>query len=89
MERVSFEIERQDVADALHAQANAHGRTIEAELAALVEQTYGHETQFAKPGDGGNWVQELIDIAKQIDLEQGIDPYLAPRSSEGYEPVRL
>lgn len=41
MERISFEIERQDVVEALHAQAEAHGRSVEAELAALVEETYG------------------------------------------------
>ncbi len=36
MERVSFDIERQDVADALRDQAALHGRTLEQELAAVV-----------------------------------------------------
>ena len=36
MERVSFEIEREDVADALREQAAAHGRTLEQEVAAVV-----------------------------------------------------
>ena len=48
MERVSFEIARQDVADALHAQAEAAGRSVEAELAALVEQTYAPTDAIAE-----------------------------------------
>jgi plasmid stability protein len=36
VERVSFEIERKDVADALREQAASHGRTIEEEVAAVV-----------------------------------------------------
>lgn len=44
MERVSFEIERQDVADALHAKAEAQGHSVAAEVASLVEQVYGAPT---------------------------------------------
>lgn len=36
MERVSFDIERQEVADALREQAAANGRTMEQEAAAVV-----------------------------------------------------
>lgn len=39
MERVSFDIDRQEVADALREQAAAHGRTFEEEVAAVVAQS--------------------------------------------------
>ena len=37
---MSFDIERQDVYEALHAQANAHGRSVNAEAAAVIEQIF-------------------------------------------------
>lgn len=67
MERVSFDIERQDVSDALHAQAHAAGRTVEAELAALVEQTYATKPDN-KEQSSENWVEELIRIGGGVDL---------------------
>ena len=89
MERVSFDIERQDVADALHAQADAHGRTVEAELAALVERTYGRQSRAAAAPQDDNWVQELLDLAKKIDLPDGLGPYLPRRITEAYKPIKL
>ncbi len=66
MERVSFEIERQDVAEALHAQAEAQGRSVEAELAALVEQTYAPATARQ---DSRARIDRLIRLGKGLDFE--------------------
>lgn len=66
VERVSFEIDRDDVAAALHEQARANGRTVEAEIAALVERTYAPKTR-PTTGDA-NWVEELIRMADGADL---------------------
>ncbi len=89
MERVSFEIERQDVADALHAEAAAHGRSVEAELAALVEKTYAAKAAARSAGSGENWVAELIALAREIDLPDGIEPFIPRRTLEDFEPPKL
>jgi len=88
MERVSFEIERQDVADALHAEAEARGRSVEAELAALVERTYAANPP-TKPFRDGNWVAGLVALAKEIDLPGGIQPMIPQRLCEDFEPPSL
>ena len=90
MERVSFEIERQDVADALHAEAEAHGRSIEAELAALVEQTYTRTKRKATSFYDGNWVEDLIRLADGADLrlpEWRGSERVAPDYPAGMEPL--
>ncbi|WP_310476592.1 hypothetical protein [Sandarakinorhabdus sp.] len=40
MERVIVDLDRADVAEALRAQANAHGRTVAEEVAAVVQRQY-------------------------------------------------
>ena len=89
MERVSFEIERQDVADGLHAEAASHGRSVEEEVAALVEKTYAGKSEQARFHSDANWVQELIDLAKGLDLPDGIESLIPPRMPENYEPPKL
>ena len=81
MERISFEIERQDIAEALHETAEAHGRTVEEELAALVEKTY--LPKAGKPAVGENSIQKLIRLGRGLDLQ------VPPRAAEDYEPPRL
>lgn len=88
MERVSFDIERQEIADALHAEADARGHTVQAELSALVERVYGRTAPAATEAEA-DWVAELIDIARQLDLDDGIEPYMPPRIAEGYMPVQF
>ena len=40
MERVIIDLDRAEVADALRAQAKAHGRTVAEEVAAVVQQQF-------------------------------------------------
>ena len=87
MERVSFDIERQEVAEALHQSAEAHGRSVAEELAALVEQTY--VPPKAKPANT-NWIRELVDIANGAELkmpEWRGSERMAPQYPEGMEPL--
>lgn len=89
MERISVEIERRDVADALHASAEAAGRSVEAELAALVEHTYAPTTSDAASKDG-NWVEELVTLANGADLripQSRTFVRYAPAYPEGMEPL--
>lgn len=44
MERVSFDIDRADVADALREQAAAHGRTVEQEVSVVVANSVASKT---------------------------------------------
>ena len=89
MERISFELERQDVAEALRGAAETHGRSVEAELAALVERTYAPASaKAASPVD--NWVDELIKIADGADLgipETRNFARYAPDYPEGMTPL--
>jgi plasmid stability protein len=89
VERVSFEIERQEVADALHAEAAAHGRSVAAEVAALVEKGLAGKVKLAKSSAEGNWVQELIELGKGLDLPGGIESLIPHRLPENYEPPEL
>jgi plasmid stability protein len=89
MERISFEIERQDIAEALQADAAAHGRTIADEVAALVEQTYAEKAARPKPADDNNWVAELVELGKKIGLENGIEEFIPKRTLENYVPPKL
>ena len=89
MERISFEIERQDVAEALQAEAAAHGRSVADEVAALVEQTYAGKAAKATPADDGNWVAELVELGKKIGLENGIEEFIPKRTPENYVPPKL
>lgn len=81
MERVSFEIERKDIAEALHAEAAAHGRSIEAEVASLVERTYAPKTQ--RNGEGETSIARLRRMGHGLELE------VPSRTAETYEPPRL
>lgn len=86
MERVSIEIDRA-VAEALQAEADARGRTVEAELAALVERIYARP--IAEAG-GENWVDELIRLADGADLRIPRSRTFtrhAPQYPEGMEPL--
>lgn len=88
MERVSFEIDRDDVAAALHEEARANGRTVEAEIAALVERTYAPKSPRTKSGE--NWVEELIRLADGADLQipqSGAFARYAPDYPAGMEPL--
>jgi plasmid stability protein len=89
MERISFEIERQDVVDALQAEAIAHGRSVAAEVAALVEQTYVNKSKRANALGKGNWVRELVELAKELDLKDGLDGLIPLRTVENYVPPKL
>ncbi|WP_420605185.1 hypothetical protein [Novosphingopyxis sp.] len=89
MERVTFDIERPEVAKALHAIADVRGRSIQDELSALVEKTYAPKTRTDPEGPSDNWVRELIAIARTIDLPDGLDPYLPERRAEDYTPIKL
>lgn len=82
MERVTFYIERQDVVDALYARAAAVGRTVEAELASLVERTYAPGAD-ALEVKGENSIEKLIRIGRALDIQ------VPPRTAEPYEPPRL
>ena len=63
MERVSFEIERQDVAEALYAQADAAGHSVQAELADLVERTYAPVLPHVPD------INRLIELGRGLDFE--------------------
>ena len=89
MEKVSFEIEREDVAEALHAEAEAHGRSVEEELAALVEKTYAPAGGAKGRGPNDDWVRELAQLAKDLDLGDGFEGLIPERTSETYRPVEL
>ncbi len=89
MERISFDIERQDVADALHAEAASHGRSIEEEVAALVETTYAGKSKVAKTGRSDNWVRDLVQLATDLELEDGFDGLIPIRTAENYQPPKL
>ncbi len=89
MERISFDIARQDVADALHAEAASHGRSIEQEVAALVETTYAGKSKVAKSRKRDNWVRDLVQLAKELDLEDGFDGLIPARTAENYHPPKL
>ena len=67
MERLSFEIERPDVAEALHAQAEAHGRSVEAEVAALVEEVFA--PKGVKHDEGRARIERLIQIARGVGFD--------------------
>ena len=89
MERISFEIERQDVAETLRGTAEARGRSVEAELAALVERIYAPAPRKAK-ADAENWIEELAKIADGADLripESRSFIRYAPDYPEGMEPL--
>ena len=89
MERISFEIERQDVADALQAEAAAHGRSVADEVAALVVQTYAGKAAKAESADDVNWVTELVELGKKLGLENGIEEFIPKRTAENYVPPKL
>ena len=88
MERVSFDIDRAEVYDALRAEAAAHGRSVSEEVATLVKKTYAAKVAV-KSNDDDNWVADLVALAKKIDLPNGLDPYLPPRRREDFEPPKL
>ena len=86
MERVSFEIERQEVADALHAEAAAHGRSVADELADLVERTYTpgssrrlpHFPAGLEPMPGENFVDHITRISRpgfEFEIERDRMPH--------------
>ena len=87
MERVSFEIDRQDVVDALQADAAAHGRSVADEVAALVEHTYAGKAKRSSGDD--NWVRELVELATELNLEDGFERFIPARAAENYEPPKL
>lgn len=89
MERINFEIDRQDVADALRAEALAHGRSVADEVAALVEQTYAGKGPKQTGIGGDDWVAELVELGKKIGLENGIEALIPRREAEPYIPPKL
>jgi plasmid stability protein len=87
MKQVIIDIERPDVADALQARADAHGRSVAAEVAALVERIY------APPARGPrfvNWIDALIEVADGAELHvpksRAFIRY-APSYPAGMEPL--
>ena len=55
------------VNEALRESASAHGRSVEEELAALVEKTYVPKTGKAETGESS--IQRLIRLGRGIDFE--------------------
>lgn len=81
MERVSFDIERKDIAEALHAEAAAQGRSIEAEVALLVERTYAPKAR--RNGNGETSIETLRRLGRGLEIE------VTSRTAEPYEPPKL
>lgn len=63
VDRFTFEVPDEAVARALREQAAAHGRSVEAELEALVRKTYVPQTDASPEPPGKDWVHKLIRIA--------------------------
>ncbi|MGZ8285883.1 MAG: FitA-like ribbon-helix-helix domain-containing protein [Allosphingosinicella sp.] len=61
--RFTFEVTDEAAAQALRDQAAAHGRSVEAELEALVRKTYAPQTGASPEPPGEDWVHRLIRIA--------------------------
>lgn len=90
MERVSFNIEREELVEALHAEAAAHGRSVEEEALALVEQGLAGKVKTKSAATEGNWVQELIELAGGPELrvpEWRGSERIAPAYPAGMEPL--
>ena len=63
-DRFTFEVTDEAAARALREQAAVHGRSVEAELDALVRKTYSTQRDAAPAGPSENWVDELIRITR-------------------------
>jgi plasmid stability protein len=64
VERFTFEVTDEEAAQALREQAAAHGRSVEAELDALVRKTYSTQNGAEAEPPGEEWVDELIRITR-------------------------
>jgi hypothetical protein len=62
--RFTFEVTDEAAAKSLRESAAAHGRSVEAELDALVRKTYATQGDAAPAGPSENWVDELIRITR-------------------------
>jgi hypothetical protein len=73
----SFKIEVTDsqTAEAVRREAEAHGRTVQDELGALVERTYG-------PATKKDWIDELIEMTRP-----GAELVLPPRALTSDPPA--
>ena len=63
-DQFTFEVTDEAAARALREQAAAHGRSVEAELDALVRSTYSTQGEAGPAGPSENWVDELIRITR-------------------------
>jgi plasmid stability protein len=71
----------ESVKEVLRETAEAHGRTVEEELSALVEKTYVPKAR--KAGTGESSIQKLIRLGRGLDVQ------VPPRTAEDYEPPQL
>lgn len=62
-DRFTFDATDEVAARALRERAVANGRSVEAELDALVKKTYAPEASAAPKAEDDDWVHELIRIA--------------------------
>jgi plasmid stability protein len=88
MERVSFNIEREEFAEALHAEAAAHGRSVSEEALALVEQGLAGKVRRVPSDDSKDWAR-FLDLGRRLNLENGLDDLIPPRTPENYTPPEL
>jgi plasmid stability protein len=68
MERISFDIDRQEVADALHARAEAHGRSVEDEVAAIVEQSVAPKPVRDKAASRAR-IERLVALGRGLEFD--------------------
>jgi hypothetical protein len=62
---------------------------VEQEALALVEKGLAGKVKPIKSAAGDNWIRELVQLAKDLDLEDGFDGLIPPRMPEDFEPPRL
>jgi plasmid stability protein len=68
MDRISFDIGRKEVADALYAQAEAHGRSVGDEVAAIVEQSVAPKPVHDKATSRAR-IERLVALGRGLDFE--------------------
>lgn len=88
MDHYRINIRDNSVNEALRDAASEHGRSVEEELAALVEKTYVATPKKSKKGNG-DWVNELIKLGRGLDLqipESRSFVRYAPAYPKGMEP---
>lgn len=64
IDRFTFEVTDPAAARTMREQAAAHGRSVEAELDALVRKTYGPTEDNVPDGPDESWAEKLIRITR-------------------------